>query len=141
MISGDSWRENFGQRLKILMLKAKIKQKDISDTLKCSQSFVSQVISGRSIFANDQFGVVYEMLSEVGVGDSDLNDIHRMFIEARANMDIKDIPIPVVDSDPLKQMIIEDLNELTQKQLKEVYRIMEKMKIKNLDQMADNAGI
>ncbi len=141
MTANLKWREDFGQRLKILMLKAKIKQKDFADLLRCSQAFVSAAISGRSVFTAEQFAMVFDILANGGIEDQELNELQRMFIEARANIGFEQMIISPQDIDPLKQLITEDLDALTQKQLKELYRVIERMKNANIDQMAANAGI
>jgi|GEM_PF-3471899 len=137
----NSKRKDFGKRLRIALAKTDIKQRDIVDTLQCSRQFVSLVVNGMATFTIKQWGKVYEMLQDADLPDYDLNLLNRLLYEARGKIDLDELNIVPSSSDPLKQMIIEGLNDLTQKQLKTVHHTIEQMRINNLDMMANNAGV
>jgi len=140
MVADPDKKMAFGRRLKVALAKYDISQVDIADVIGKTRQYVSAVINGKACFTPEQFNQVCKMLQPVAT-ELDMDWLGRLFLEAKSNTDIEDLSNLGRQLDPMKQIIIDDLENMLPDQLIKIHKFIEQLKTNNMDQMARNAGV
>ena len=120
-------RKAFGRKLKVILAKHDIRQNDLARKLGVGRSYINQVCSGMTVFDGEKSSVLYDFLLNLGVNTQDLQDYSRLYIAARSNFDLNSLGFSDSKRDPLKSMIIEDMEQLSESNLKKFRRYLEQL--------------
>lgn len=120
-------RKAFGRKLKVILAKHDIRQNDLARKLGVGRSYINQVCSGLTVFGGTKNATMYDFLLNIGVNEQDLQDYSRLYIEARGNFNLNTIGLSNIKRDPLKSMIIEDMEFFTENNLKKFRRYQERL--------------
>ena len=136
-------RKSFGRKLKVILAKHDIRQNNLAETLGITRSYVNQVCSGATIFDAAKNATVYNFFLNLGVSESDLSDYMCLFIEARGNVDLDelDIKLASIRRNPLKSMIVDDIDHLNQANLIKFRRQQEQLLEDQRIEIAAIAGL
>ncbi|MCK4981852.1 MAG: helix-turn-helix transcriptional regulator [Victivallaceae bacterium] len=127
MTMGLTKRKFFGRKLKVILAKHDIRQNDLAQKLGVGRSYINQVCSGMTVFNGKKNSIIYDFLLNLGVSEQDLHDYSRLYIEARGNFDLNTISLSNIERNPLKSMIIEDMELFTEENLKKFRRCQERL--------------
>ncbi len=124
-------RQKFADHLRTLATKYKIRQVEIARTVNKQRQHISSIFKGTIIFNAKEFNILTNMFRQKGISNSDLALLNRLFVETKSSLELKklDLATPV---DPIKQIIIENLDDLTPMDLIIIHRQIEKFKFNNL---------
>ncbi len=124
-------KDKFGKCLNLLSAKYSVKQTEIARGINKPRQHVSHVFSGKIIFASEQFKAACKFLHKKGASIDELSLLKRLFMEVKSDMDLQkinlDIPI-----DPIKQIIIENLDYLSPSELVKIHKKIEIYKFNHL---------
>ncbi|MDD5596852.1 MAG: helix-turn-helix transcriptional regulator [Victivallaceae bacterium] len=119
-------RKNFGRKLKVILAKHDIRQNDLAKKINVGRSYINQVCSGMTIFDGEKSAAIYDFFLKIGVCEQDLQEYSRLYIAARSNFDLNSLGNSL-GHDPLKSLIIEDMEILTEINLKKFRRYQEQL--------------
>ena len=124
-------RQKFADYLRVLAVKCKVKQVDLAKVIGRTRQHVSHIFNGKIIFMGEQFQAASEFLYAKGASDGELALLNRLFVEAKSSMELQTINLeaPV---DPIKQIIIENLDYLTPAELVKLHKEIETFKFNHL---------
>jgi transcriptional regulator with XRE-family HTH domain len=120
-------RKAFGRKLKVILTKHDIRQNDLAKKLNVGRSYINQVCSGKAVFDGKKNSIIYDFFKDIHVSEDDLQEYSRLYIEARGNFNLSTIGQIKIKNNPLKSMIIEDLELLTEENLKKFRRYQEQL--------------
>jgi transcriptional regulator with XRE-family HTH domain len=132
MNCNENRRKKFSQHLNILKAKYIVKQSEIAKSINMNRQHVSGVCSGKMLFDAEHFKIACEFLRMKGAGDAELALLNRLFLEAKSGLSLNKINLDTPVVDPLKQIIAEDLDSLTPRELIEIHRKIEMYKFNHL---------
>ena len=124
-------RQKFADYLRVLAVKCKVKQVDIAEVVGRTRQHVSHIFNGKIIFMGEQFKDASDLLYKKGASNGELALLNRLFVEAKSSMELQTINLeaPV---DPIKQIIIENLDYLTPSELVKLHKEIETYKFNHL---------
>lgn len=124
-------RQKFADYLRVLAVKCKVKQVDIARAIDKTRQHVSHIFNGKIIFMGEQFTATSELLHKKGASNGELALLNRFFVEAKSSMELQKINLesPV---DPIKQIIIENLDYLSPTELVNIHKEIEAYKFNHL---------
>ncbi len=117
-------KKEFGTFLKQLLTKHHLKQKDIAEMAGCGKAFISQICSGLSPTPPELFNQTYSCLKECGASAEDLNEYVKLYTATKTNIELQS---DITQSDPLKKIIIENLDRLNDDSLAKLIRYQEEL--------------
>lgn len=120
-------RKKFADYLRVLAVKCKVRQVDIARAIGKTRQHVSHIFNGKIIFMGEQFQLASDFLRQKGASDGELAILNRLFVEAKASMELQNINLetPV---DPIKQIIIENLDHLSSSELVKIHKEIEALR-------------
>jgi hypothetical protein len=124
-------RQKFADYLRVLAVKCKTKQVDIAKAIGKTRQHVSHIFNGKIIFMGEQFQATSNLLYTKGASDGELSLLNRLFVEAKSSMELQNLNLdaPV---DPIKQIIIENLDYLSPTELVKLHKKIEAYKFNHL---------
>ncbi|MBU8901579.1 MAG: helix-turn-helix transcriptional regulator [Victivallales bacterium] len=120
-------RKNFGRKLKVILAKHDIRQNELAKKLGVGRSYINQVCSGMTVFDGTKNSILYDFLLDLNTSKQDLQDYSRLYIEARGNFDLNTIILNNAKCDPLKSIIIEDMELFTKANTKKFRRYQKRL--------------
>jgi len=131
MICNKERKDKFRKQIILLCLKYSIKQVAIARNINKSRQHVSHVFNGKIIFASEQFNTMCKFLHEKGASIDELSLLKRLFVEVKSGIDLQKINL-IVPVDPIKQVIMENLNYLSSSELVKIHKKIEIYKFNHL---------
>lgn len=132
-------RMKFTDYLRVLAVKCKVRQVDIARAIGKPRQHVSHIFSGKIIFMGEQFQLASEFLRQKGASDGELAILNRLFVEAKSSMELRklnlDAPI-----DPIKQIIIENLDYLSPAELVKIHKEIESYKFNHMKKAEEKSN-
>lgn len=124
-------RQKFADYLRVLAVKCKVKQVDIAKAIGKTRQHVSHIFNGKIIFMGEQFTAASDFLYKKGASNGELALLNRLFVEAKSSMELQKINLEA-PIDPIKQIIIENLDYLTPSELVKLHKEIETYKFNHL---------
>jgi len=131
MICNKERKERFGKCLNLLSVRCSVKQTEIARGINKPRQHVSHVFNGKIIFASEQFNTMCKFLHEKGASIDELSLLKRLFVEVKSGIDLQKINL-IVPVDPIKQVIMENLNYLSSSELVKIHKKIEIYKFNHL---------
>ena len=125
-------KNKFSEFLKILRVKYSIKQVEIAESISKTRQQVWHIFNGQTLFTAEQFKITLRLLQRKGAGNDELALLKRLFMEAKAGIELKEIKLGGIAVDPLIQIIAENLNYLDSYELIKIHRKIERYKFNHL---------
>ena len=124
-------RKKFSQYLRLLATKFSVRQVEIARNVGKTRQHISHIFNGKIIFTAEQFNITSELFKKNGASSSDLAVFNRLFVEAKSSIELQNLNLdaPV---DPIKQIIIENLDYLSPTELVNIHKEIEKYKFNQL---------
>ena len=124
-------RQKFADYLRVLAVKCKVKQVDIARAIGKTRQHVSHIFNAKIIFMGEQFKATSDLLQKKGASNGELALFNRLFVEAKSSMELQKINLEA-PIDPIKQIIIENLDYLTPSELVKLHKEIEIYKFNHL---------
>jgi predicted transcriptional regulator len=124
-------RRKFVDYLRVLAVKCKVRQVDIARAIGKTRQHVSHIFNGKIIFMGEQFRLTSDFLRQKGASDGELAILNRLFVEAKSSMELQKINLDA-PIDPIKQIIIENLDHLSPSELVKIHKEIEAYKFNHL---------
>jgi len=131
MAYNEKRKEKLLEYLSLLCIKYLVKQTEIARNINKTRQHVFHVFRGRIIFAPEQLKSICELLHKKGASIDELSLLKRLFMEVKSDMDLQKINLDV-PIDPIKQIIIENLDYLSPFELVKIHKKIEIHKFNHL---------
>ena len=85
-MENDENRKTFGEFLKVLFLRNRLKQAAVASHLNISRQRLGLVCAGKTPLPGRLFHLIHDLLRDNGAREKDLNELSRLFVESKVSI-------------------------------------------------------
>ncbi|MCP3966618.1 MAG: helix-turn-helix transcriptional regulator [Lentisphaerae bacterium] len=139
MVNKIDKKAEFGSRLRVLLAKYNIKQKDVANLIGKTPQYISKILSGKASFVADQFNSIYDFLIKNNANKKELTDFAQLFIESRMNFDRLELQnYTSSELPPIDTLIMREVISMTDNQKITLYNLLQSLNQNNASKTQSN---